>query len=257
MPPTAEPPLDPSVAAFAVIALDRTMRVTRWNHAAEELTGYAAGDVVGRTFYEFLIPRTRRTEALNVIGDALDGRVWEGALLFQHASGERVPVTVTVAPVFDQARHVASVVVSGTAADGPVGSDAPVPELKRGRILVAEDDPRSRELMVELLRDAGHEVTAVPDGQDAIDVLQDWTREFDMAVLDMQMPRVSGLEVVAAIRRDARLRSLVVLAVTALTQPGDAARVLEAGCDAYVAKPVSTQELRRLVTSMLADTQSP
>lgn len=233
------------------------MRVTRWNHAAEALTGYPSGDAIGRTFYEFLIPRTRRTEALNVIGDALDGSVWEGAMLFQQVDGNRIPVAVTVAPVFDQARHVASVVVSGVPADVGEGEGTPSGVVPRGRILVAEDDARSRELMVELLRDAGHDVTAVVDGQDAIDALRDWTQKFDMAVLDMQMPRMSGLEVVATIRRDARLRDLVVLAVTALTQPGDVDRVLEAGCDAYVGKPVSTQELRRVVTSMLAGTRDP
>lgn len=121
------------------------------------------------------------------------------------------------------------------------------------KILVAEDDNRSRELMTDVLRDAGYIVVDVADGVRALKELRRPNAGFDLVVLDMQMPGLDGMEVAREIRRDARLQGLSVLAVTAMTQPGDAVKVLEAGCDAYVSKPVAIHEVREVVAEMLAD----
>jgi two-component system cell cycle response regulator DivK len=125
--------------------------------------------------------------------------------------------------------------------------------LTQARILVAEDDDRSRQLMTDVLRDAGYSVVDVIDGTRALRELRRPQAVFDLVVLDMQMPGLDGMSIARAIREDPALRELSVLAVTAMSQPGDAVRVLEAGCDAYLSKPIAVKEVREMVAEMLHD----
>jgi len=89
---------------------------------------------------------------------------------------------------------------------------------ERARILIAEDDDLTLELLATVLRGAGHEVTPVADGKDALDELQ--RGRFDLVVADVQMPRASGLEILEALDRDSPETPLVL--VTAYANPGAA-----------------------------------
>lgn len=107
------------------------------------------------------------------------------------------------------------------------------------RVLVAEDDPGLREVIVLGLRDAGYHVDAVDRGDDAIDQLR-WY-DYDVAVIDWRMPGAEGIEVVAWARK--RERPTALLMLTARDAPADRIRGLDIGADDYLVKPFDFGEL--------------
>ena len=107
------------------------------------------------------------------------------------------------------------------------------------RILVAEDDPGLRDVLVLGLEDQGYQVDAVERGDDAIDQLK-WY-EYDVAVIDWRMPGAEGIEVVAWARRNERPTALLML--TARDAPPDRIRGLDTGADDYLVKPFDFGEL--------------
>jgi DNA-binding response OmpR family regulator len=114
-------------------------------------------------------------------------------------------------------------------------------------ILVAEDQADIRDLIVMNLRQAGHEVLAVADGQAALD--SQLERPSDLLVLDLMMPRLDGLEVCKALR--ARGRSAPILMLTAKSTELDRVLGLELGADDYLTKPFSMAELLARVKALL------
>lgn len=119
------------------------------------------------------------------------------------------------------------------------------------RVLVVDDDETSRELVSEVFKEFGHTVVEAVDGPGAIRALQASDSPFDMMVLDIQMPGMDGMEVASWVRHSAGFRELPILAVTALAHPSEAARIIRAGCDAYLSKPVSVIEVRGAARRLL------
>ncbi|HVZ72371.1 MAG TPA: sigma-54 dependent transcriptional regulator [Polyangia bacterium] len=121
----------------------------------------------------------------------------------------------------------------------------------RARILVAEDDDLTLELLATVLRGEGHEVTAVADGRDAIDALARET--FDCVVGDVQMPRASGLEILEALRARANETGseTPLILVTGYANPGAAMDAIARGAADYLAKPVDVVALRATVARTL------
>ena len=106
------------------------------------------------------------------------------------------------------------------------------------RILLAEDHPVNQKLAVCLLEKRGHTVVIAADGEAAVDAAG--RERFDLVLMDIQMPRLSGLEATAAIRareQDAGAH-VPIIAMTAHAMQGDRERCLEAGMDAYLSKPL-------------------
>jgi two-component system, sensor histidine kinase and response regulator len=120
-------------------------------------------------------------------------------------------------------------------------------KIPRLRILVAEDNPVNQELTRRLLEAMGHEVTLAENGRLALEAIEH--REFDLVFMDIQMPEVDGLEATAAIRAKERQTHshLPIIAITAHSLRGDRGRCLLAGMDDYIAKPVSKQDLERVI----------
>jgi DNA-binding response OmpR family regulator len=114
-------------------------------------------------------------------------------------------------------------------------------------ILVAEDQADIRELIVMNLRQAGHDVLAVADGQAALD--SQLERASDLLVLDLMMPKLDGLEVCKALR--ARGRATPILMLTAKSTELDRVLGLELGADDYLTKPFSMAELLARVKALL------
>ena len=117
------------------------------------------------------------------------------------------------------------------------------------RILVADDDVDIRELVEFKLSTLGHDVVAVADCAAAIDACQ--ASRPDLAVLDVMMPGVSGLDAIRAIRSDPSLADLPVILLTARAQESDVETGFDSGADDYITKPFSPRELASRVQALL------
>lgn len=118
-----------------------------------------------------------------------------------------------------------------------------------GRILIADDDRDIRELVQFKLAQAGYEVVAATDGTEALAAAR--SQQFDLAVLDVMMPGMSGVEVCRALRAEAATSTLPVILLTAKAQQADMDSGLAAGANDYLTKPFSLRDLTSRVGSML------
>jgi CheY-like chemotaxis protein len=117
------------------------------------------------------------------------------------------------------------------------------------RVLVVEDDEKSRRLMADVLGFHGYDVVAVESGEEGLASARE--RAPDVALLDIQLPGLSGFGVLEALRRSPGTAAIPILAVTASVMDTDRSRILAAGFDAYVPKPVNIRELSELLRRLL------
>jgi len=118
---------------------------------------------------------------------------------------------------------------------------------RRLKILVAEDSVINSKMMEAILRMEGHSVCFADNGRKAVDA---WQQElFDLILMDIQMPEMDGVQATAAIRsiESEKGGHIPIVALTAYAMSGDKQRFLDAGMDAYLAKPVTVEQLRRLL----------
>jgi DNA-binding response OmpR family regulator len=118
-------------------------------------------------------------------------------------------------------------------------------------VLVADDDDDILLLVTTRLRRDGFEVIAARNGEEALALAKE--RRPDIAVLDIGMPKLDGLEVLEQIRADETLKGMRVLLLTAKAQESDVRRGYDAGADAYVRKPFSPSELSTRVRELTGD----
>ena len=132
--------------------------------------------------------------------------------------------------------------------------EKPVPAPIEGggslRILLAEDNVVNQRLAIRLLEKRGHQVIVVNNGREAVNILQ--TSRFDLVLMDIQMPEMSGLEVTAQVRERERASGdhLPIVAMTAYAMKGDRERCLEAGMDDYISKPIQPAELYQVIADL-------
>jgi PAS domain S-box-containing protein len=156
------------------------------------------------------------------------------------------------------ARHVSS----GAAGNGLFGrpaaalSAAPARGL---RVLLAEDNPVNQRLAVAILERRGHTVLVAGNGREALTALEREPQGFDVVLMDVQMPEMDGLEATGIIRAREKARGthVPILAMTAHAMKGDRERCLEAGMDAYVAKPLEVQEFLQVLEGLVFGASSP
>ena len=116
-------------------------------------------------------------------------------------------------------------------------------------VLCADDDDDILSLVSLRLRRAGFDVATASDGDEAVEIARE--RHPALAVLDVMMPRRTGYEVLAELRADEALREMKVILLSARVQEGDVARGMDAGADAYLAKPFKAQDLVSKVEELL------
>ena len=116
-------------------------------------------------------------------------------------------------------------------------------------VLCADDDEDILSLVSLRLRRAGFDVATAADGEQAVQIAHE--RQPALAVLDVMMPKLTGYEVLAELRGDEALRGMKVILLSARVQEGDVARGMDAGADAYLAKPFKAQDLVSKVEELL------
>ena len=117
------------------------------------------------------------------------------------------------------------------------------------KILVVEDNALNIKLFCDLLAAHGHETEGVTDSRFALDAARDF--QPDLVITDIQLPHVSGLELMELIRADESLRHVPIMAVTAYAGVGDDERIRAAGAQAYVSKPISVLRFAEAVEELL------
>ena len=124
---------------------------------------------------------------------------------------------------------------------------------RRLEILLAEDNVINQKLTTRILKNQGHAVRVVGDGAQAIAALE--KNPFDLILMDVQLPGMSGLETTATIRKRERESGghFPIIATTADAMQGDREKCLEAGMDAYIAKPIQATELFKTIARLLPD----
>jgi len=117
------------------------------------------------------------------------------------------------------------------------------------KILVVEDNELNLKLFCDLLRAHGYEAEPVRDGREAVEK----TRAFvpDLIIMDIQMPHISGLELIEQMKQEEALAPVPVLAVTAYAAKGDEERIRDAGAEGYVSKPISVMKFVEAVRALL------
>jgi two-component system cell cycle response regulator DivK len=118
------------------------------------------------------------------------------------------------------------------------------------KILVVEDNELNLKLFCDLLRAHGYAAEPVRDGREAVERARSFGP--DLIVMDIQMPYISGLELIEQLKADAALRHMPIMAVTAYAAKGDEERIRDAGAEGYVSKPISVVRFVEAVRALLA-----
>ena len=121
------------------------------------------------------------------------------------------------------------------------------------RILIVEDSPQNMRLMEMTLKAKNYTLLKATDGEEALDMA---TRERpDLIIMDVQLPKLNGLEVTRKLRNTVAFSHIPIIAITAFAMKGDKEKAIEAGCDAYLSKPIDTRQLPGMIAEMLLQQQ--
>ncbi len=110
-------------------------------------------------------------------------------------------------------------------------------------------------LLEMTLRAGGYTLLRATDGEEALAVAV--SEVPDLIIMDIQIPKLDGLEVTRRLRQMLQFSRVPIVAITAHAMKGDRKKFLDAGCDAYLPKPINTRELPRIIAGMLASTGQP
>lgn len=122
-------------------------------------------------------------------------------------------------------------------------------ENKKGRILIADDNPVNQELLEAYLAGENYEIDFAADGLETLEKVSSFKP--DVILLDIMMPKLSGFEVCETLKKSVGTQNVMILMVTALSDLGDIERAVAAGCDDYLSKPVHKLELLKRVENMI------
>jgi len=118
------------------------------------------------------------------------------------------------------------------------------------KILIVEDNPQNMKVELMTLKPRGYILLQATDGEEALQIAM--RDRPDLIIMDIRLPKVSGLEVTRRLRQMPDFSHLPIIAVTAYAMRGDKEKAIEAGCDAYLSKPINTRELPKVVADLLS-----
>ena len=116
-------------------------------------------------------------------------------------------------------------------------------------ILIVEDEPKNLKLLRDLLQKFGYATIEATDGEQGVELAR--IEKPDLILMDIMMPKMDGLEATRILKADITTRNIPIVALTSYAMRGDKERMLEVGCDEYIAKPVDIQELLKTVGEYL------
>jgi CheY-like chemotaxis protein len=118
-------------------------------------------------------------------------------------------------------------------------------------ILVVDDNPTNLKLACDVLEWSGYQVSAAVDAEHALTIIEQ--ASFDLILMDIGLPGMDGLTLTRRLKAAPDTRHIRIVALTAFAMKGDAQKVLDAGCDGYIAKPIDTRSLASQVATWLGD----
>jgi CheY-like chemotaxis protein len=122
-------------------------------------------------------------------------------------------------------------------------------EADRARILVVDDNPTNLKLASDVLEWSGYQVWRAADAEQALTIIEE--SPLDLILMDIGLPGMDGLELTRKLKADAATKRIRIIALTAFAMKGDEQKVLEAGCNGYIAKPIDTRVLAAQVARCL------
>ncbi|MDO8281200.1 MAG: response regulator [Thermodesulfovibrionia bacterium] len=119
------------------------------------------------------------------------------------------------------------------------------------KILIVEDNEQNRRLMRDILKYYGYEIIEAENGDEGIKMTK--IHKPDLILMDMQMPVMDGFAATQILKKDAETKNIKIIAVTSFAMVGDKERIMGAGADDYIAKPIDTRQLPKIVEKILND----
>jgi len=121
------------------------------------------------------------------------------------------------------------------------------------KILIAEDNPQSMKLILMTLKPYGYNLLEATDGEEALETTK--KEKPHLIIMDIRLPKMDGLEITRLLKRMPELSDIPIIAITAYAMKGDEMKIMEAGFDAYLSKPINTRELPRIIAEILKQNQ--
>jgi len=119
------------------------------------------------------------------------------------------------------------------------------------KILIVEDNDLNLKLFRDLLSAHGYEIFETKDGLEAIMITRN--QRPDLILMDIQLPEISGLDITRRLKADESIRNIPIIAVTAFAMKDDEEKILAAGCEAYISKPISIVPFLKTVRKFLGE----
>ena len=118
-------------------------------------------------------------------------------------------------------------------------------------ILIVEDEPRNRKLFRDLLQLKGYATLEATNGKQGVEIAKE--KKPDLILMDILMPIMDGLEATRILKTDVETKGIPIIALTSYAMKGDEERICEAGCNAYMTKPIDTREFLKKVAEYLSE----
>lgn len=121
------------------------------------------------------------------------------------------------------------------------------------RILIVEDNDLNLKLFRDVLSANKFDVVETKDGHRAVDMARE--EKPDLVLMDIQLPEISGLDLIREMKQDIGLSHIPIIAVTAFAMKDDEERILRAGCEAYLSKPISIDQLTATINQLIVEAE--